>query len=393
MQCQISDVSKPIINIVSAIFRFQAEVSTRVSIPVTEGIDLNPVEDSDAGSIISEEAYEQFSFITNVIVTPAICAVGLSANCFGIGVLYRASALDKLAIYTYLCSLTMLDGIFLFSGLIRGIPDWIRVYDKYLANAIEQHANQGVIYVDMILTYTVTSVIVVIAVERLMALTRPFTVKNSVLAKHPKKIVFLCFLLNAIFLIPFPVNFEVSSFQNMENRTEYYLRYKLYAIKFMDEYNLVHTVVHNLIPSMVLLVVNIAIPVSFARIRQRRAALKTSSSDAGKQTKITLAVFVLTVLYFLFTIPDTFIKTRAYFDKDYSFSGKYKLSFWFFVDISNLFSYLNAANDFIIYILVSDHYRRIFKQVYCKCIKTTEESSDMKSSFSAKSTISKITVT
>ena len=324
--------------------------------------------DTAVDADISEENYEEFSFYTTVVATPIICALGLTANSLGLGVLLRASRQDKLAIYVYLCSLTILDSTFLFTGLLRSSPNLIRVFDKYLANKIEQYSNLGFIYIDMVLTYTATYIIVIMAIERLMALVRPFSIKDSTLTKHPKKIVFLTLILNAIFLCPFPINFEVASYENDENRTEYYLRYKLYAVEWMADYEFVHTFVHNYIPGSILLVVNVAIPIAFARILKRRSALKTTSSLSGHQTKITSAVMGITVLYFLFSIPDGFIKTRAYFDRDYSFSGKYRLNFWLFVDISNLFTYLNAANDFVIYILVSDHYRTIFKEMYCGCL-------------------------
>jgi len=83
-------------------------------------------------------------------------------------------------------------------------------------------------------------------------------------------------------------------------------------------------------------------------------------------------VLYITIFYFLFSIPDIFIKTRPYFNKEYNFSDKYRSSFWMVSDLSNIFSYLSAANDFIIYILVSDHYRRIFKNMYCVCLKSSE---------------------
>lgn len=357
------------INIIYFQFNTTAVVST-LQDSTTEAL-ANANQDTE----ISEEAYEDFSFVANVIVTPIICALGLTANSLGIGVLLRASRQEKLAIYVYLCSLTLLDSIFLSTGLLRASPNLIAAFDKYLANMIEQFSNLGFIYVDMVLTYTATYIIVVMAIERLMALVRPFSVKDSVLTKHPKKIVLICFVLNAIFLTPFPVNFEVASFQNEENRTEYYLRYRLHAVQLMADYEFVHTFVHNYVPGCIMLVVNIAIPVAFSRILKRRSALKTSSSATGQQAKITLAVLCITVLYFLFSIPDSFIKTRAYFDEDYSFSGKYRMSFWLFVDISNLFTYLNAANDFVIYILVSDHYRRIFREMYCQCLITRDANS------------------
>lgn len=335
--------------------------ATLLQAETTAPIPANTLDDT----VFTDEFYEDFSYIMNVIATPVVCGLGLIVNCLGIWALLRASRQEKLAIYVYLCSLTTLDSIFLLVGLIRVIPNFVRIYDKYLSNMLEEYGNLGFVYADMVLTYSTTSLIVIMAVERLMALVRPFSVKDSVLIKHPKKIVVSCFVLNALFLSMYPIHFEVASLTNFENRTEFYLRFKLYAVEYMETYEIVHTFVHNYIPACILLVVNILIPISFARIMRRRSALSKTTSAQNKQTKITFAVLGITIFYLLFSFPDSFIKTRAYFDKDYSFSGKYRLSFWMMVDISNMFSYLNAANDFIIYILVSDHYRRIFRDLYC----------------------------
>ena len=317
---------------------------------------------------ISEEDYEQFSYVTNVVVTPIICGLGLIGNALGVGVLWRDSKREKLTIYVYMCSLTFIDSIYLFFGVLRSIPNLIRVVDKYMANMIDEHMKLGSIYIDMVLTYSATLVILVMAVERLMALTRPFTVKHSWLTKYPKRIICACLGANMLFFMPYPMNFEVASYKNAENRTEYYIQYKSESLELMDNFTFIHTIIHNYIPGITILFVNIAIVIAFSRIlKERSDTLQMSAGQSRQQAKLTLTIFCITVMYFLFNLPDLFVKTLAFVDKRYSITGKYSLSFWLFMDLTNLFTYLNAANDFVIYILVSDHYRRIFKHMYCQC--------------------------
>lgn len=326
-----------------------------------------PLDDEQPFFYISEEDYEKSAFITNIVVTPIICSLGLIGNALGVGVLWRDSRQEKLTIYVYMCSLTFIDCIYLFFGCLRSVPNLIKIQDKYLANVIDEHMKLGSIYIDMVFTYSATTVILVMAVERLMALTRPFTVKHSWLTKYPKRIIGFCLITNAIFFIPYPVNFEVASFENEENRTEYYVQYKPESIEFMNKYTYAHTVIHNYIPGCVILVVNIAIIFAFAKVLKDRNNLQTNIGQNRQQAKLTLTIFCITVAFFLFNLPDLFVKSLAFFDERYSLYGKYRLSFWLFMDLTNLFTYLNAANDFVIYILVSDHYRRIFKRMYCGC--------------------------
>ena len=45
--------------------------------------------------------------------------------------------------------------------------------------------------------------------------------------------------------------------------------------------------------------------------------------------------------------------------------GENRLYFWFMADMSKCLAYLNAAMNFIMYFLVSNNYRVVFKSMYC----------------------------
>lgn len=319
--------------------------------------------DSNKLFSITEEGYKQFAFVSNICLTPVVCGLGLAGNALGFGVLRREQ--KKLSVYVYMCALTFFDGLYLLVGLLRCIPRFIELHDKYLGNRIESYEQLGSIYVDMILSHTSTALILLMSVERLMALVRPFTVKQMWIAKYPHRLIVVCFFVNVIFLLPFPINFEVKSFVNGENMTEYYLQFKEDSEEFMDKYMAVQTTVDYYLPGLTILIINVAIPVAYyCTLRQQSTRL--TSAIGNQQTKITLTVLCITIMYFLLSLPNLFIKTLAFFDEGYSFEGKYKLTFWLFIDISNLFANLNAANDFIIYIIVSAHYRKIFVAMYCR---------------------------
>ena len=336
---------------------------------------------------ITEEAYEEFSFISNFILSSIICAFWLLGYSLALGVIRKDTRQQKLPIYLFLFSLTFFDLLYLIFGLIRYIPHVIGFKDKQLANYVDEHMKLGTIYVDMVLAHTSHALIVVMSIERLNALLRPFTVKNSWLSRYPRGIISVCFLFNVIFLIPYALYFEIGSYQ-ANNQTNYYIQFKEEAVETMDLYMLIQAVVDYVIPAIVVLLINIAIPIVYSRaISERRTMIEmTSQGLNNQQTKITSTVFCITLMYFLLSLPNLFIKILAFIDKGYSFDGKYKLSFWLFIDISNLFSYINAANDIIIYVLVSDHYRRIFVAMYChsSCCRRWRGSHDIDSSGDSK---------
>lgn len=331
----------------------------------TSGADVN----DKALFTITEESYEKFSFLSNTCLTPLICALGLTGNCMGFGVLRHEQR--KLPVYVYMCALTFFDGAYLLVGLIRSIPRFLELSDKYLANAIETHEQLGSIYLDMVLAHTSTAMILVMSMERLLALVRPFTVKDMLISKYPLRVIALCLCVNLIFLLPYPICFEVQSYMGEENRTEYYLQFKPETQEFMDRYMVVQTTVDYYFPGVAILLINVAIPVAYSRtLREQSSTLQ--SAIGNQHTKITLTVLCITLMYFLLSLPNLFIKTLAFVEPGYSFDGKYQLAFWLFIDVSNLFAYLNAANDFVIYILVSKHYRKLFKTLYCSCLGDSE---------------------
>lgn len=317
---------------------------------------------------ITEENYHQMSFYINVIVTPVVCVFGVCGNVLGVGVLWTNSRQHRLTVYIYMCSLTLCDALYLFFGLLRSIPHIVKIYDAYRANFVEEHMKLGTIYIDVVLTYTSTHLVIVMAAERLYALIRPFTVKYCFLSRYPKTVISAIIALNMIFFVPLPLSFEVSSVTNIGHRTEYFLRFKPSSQPAMDRYMVIQTVVYNYIPAVILLVINISIPIAYSGVfKSRRSDLRMTRDHGRRQIKITLMVLCITIMYLLFSLSDLFIKTLGFINSDYSFGGKYELVFWFFTDITNLLMYLNAANDFVIYILVSDHYRKILVRMYCSC--------------------------
>ena len=330
--------------------------------------DPGDVTTSEPSSFITEEAYKSFAFYTHLIVTPVLCIFGIVFNALGFGVIWPDVKQQKMSIYTYLCTLTLSDMIYLLIGLIRTIPTILKSLDIENAAYFEEHMKRWSIYFDMVFSHTSLALILVMSFERMLALVRPLKVKRTWFAKYPFGIIALCFFANVLFLLPFIVYFEVASF-SVGNTTAYFIRFNPSVEEEMERYHVAQTIVDYFIPAVCLLVTNITIPIKYYRITQSR---KTKFSDTAqnftsRQMKVTLTVFAVTLMYFLLSVPNLTIKILSFVDTDYSFDGKHKLVFWFAIDLSNLFAYINAANDCIIYVLVSDYYRGVFKRKYCTC--------------------------
>lgn len=324
--------------------------------------------DEEPSSFITKEAYESFAFYSHIIVTPVLCIFGIIFNSLGLGVIWPDVKQQKMSIYTYLCALTLSDMIYLVIGVIRTFPTILKNLGVENAGFVEEYMKRWSIYFDMVFSHTSLALILVMSFERMLALVRPFKVKRTWFAKYPLGIIILCFTVNIIFLLPFIVYMEVASF-TAGNKTVYFIQFNPAVKEDMDRYHIAQTVVDYFIPAVCLLVTNITIPIKYYRVTQFRKTTfnETSRSFTSRQMKITSTVFAITFMYFLLSVPNLTLKILGFVDADYSFDGKHKLVFWFAIDLSNLFTYINAANDCVIYILVSDYYRGVFKRKYCNC--------------------------
>jgi len=308
---------------------------------------------------IDEDMYEIYAKIINVVLTPALCIAGLCGNGLGLYVFLKDSKYQTQSIYRYMLALLAFDNAYLIAGCFFGIVSIIKVYDWYLANAILIHMLYVTATLDMIVYHTTSALLVVMSLERLNALLRPLTVKQTWLNRFPHKIIVLIFLICVAFVLPFPIGVEIIT-RLKDNQTAYYFQSRPVFLALHRKLHLVETVISCFYP-IVLLIINIAIPLSYCRyLKLRGAQLPHVSTNESKQRRITLMVLWVTGLYMLLAIPKVFLQVIIFFvDIEYDHDGKYRRTFYFFTVIGDFFARVNAANDFLIYVLVSDRYRKL----------------------------------
>ena len=323
---------------------------------------------------ISEYDIRKFSDVTKSFVNPILSIIGFAGNSLGVGVLWYQAKQQKLSVFWYLCALTIMDIVFLGSGIINGIHSVVKPFDLELSKYLVANFRLGLTYVDNILLHSARFVVVVMSCERLISVAKPLHVKDTWLAKYPLRIILLCLFFNTLFSLPFLINGKVIKLY-VKNTTEYVFTFRNYDT-FMTHFWVVEAIVHSFIPTVILVGINIAIPVKFYKAAANRATLSIASSVASsQQKKITATVMTVTVMNILLSIPILVVKFLQFVNPDFNMHGKYRLVFWFLADLSKCLAYVNAANDFIIYFLVSNNYRAVFRKMYCGryCRKTVSD--------------------
>ena len=314
---------------------------------------------------ISEVDVKMFSYLTRTFINPFICAFGFVSNSLGIVILKKQARQQKLSILWYLFSLTLADIMFLGLGIVDSIPRIGRVigiFDADRSKYLIAHFRTVQSFFDQLSLHSPRYIVIVMSIERLISVLNPLHVKDTWFAKYPIKFVIACVTFNFLLALPMLILPTVITVQKGDI-TEYIFTFKYYD-EFMSQWLIVMATFHSFVPMLILVPINIAIPLQLYRASKRSCALNNNISK--QQKKVTITVMAITTLYIFLSIPFLVSKVLQYVDPDFNMQGQHRLYFWFIADLGRCLSYLNGANDFIVYFIASNNYRMVFKAVFCK---------------------------
>ena len=313
------------------------------------------------------DLFVRVSLVVNAILSPSVCVFGLFGNGLGLYVLWHDMKYQKQSIYRYMFSLMLFDNIYLIFGLLIGVTSIIQYYDFVLSNRLMTYLTFVAAYVDMVIYHTTSILLMVMALERLTALLRPLTVKQTWLYRFPRRIIVVILVTFAALAMPFPAGVEIFTY-TFYNVTMLDMRSRPAFAVFHEKWSTVETVLSCIYP-ICMLVFNIAIPVAYCRyLYRRRLHLPDMSTNDTQQLRITMTVLWVTVLYMLLAMPKIFLQVIIFFvDSAYDHDGIHRLTFYFYTFIGDFFARINAANDFLLYVLFTERYRRILSVIFTRC--------------------------
>ena len=299
-----------------------------------------------------------------------ICLLGFITNIIAVPVLVRQAKMQKISSFKYLCTLTAVDIIYLGVGLASSIPRLVRLFDENSYGYLPASLKLGLAYIRHTSVYTSRFIIIAMSSERLIAVASPVNVKNSPLAQFPTQIISGCAIFNGLFCLPYPICGSVIDGKDVNSSITVDRHTLAYSCGvFMEDYILAEAIIHNLIPTLFLLLINIAIPIQFykASSELRTILNQPGSGTASQQWKITANVALISVIYMLLSIPFIVCKIHnisAVPDYFIYMTHQYRLDLLCHMGLT--FSYVNAANDFLVFYIVSSKYRAAFKTVFCR---------------------------
>lgn len=314
---------------------------------------------------ISPEFFSTFTYLVNIILTPVVCIIGLTGNGMGLYLLSKEPSGRTLTFNTYLKALLWVDSLYLVLGIIIAIVDVINLHLDN-GNFLGAHFEPYKIFFDALISVLSVCMVIILSLERLISLLRPFTVKSFFLSRHPTTVIFITFIISAGSIVFLPMTTTVITFKNFQNETEYMLGLKPEYQKVQYWYSIVFiAVVHNIFPGLVL-ILNISILISFLRYTRKQATNLRSNKSKDNQGKITIIVVCVAGLYVILSIPNVFSQVLSYIDNDYNIDGLFKFFFFFFLHLGDFLLRVNAAADFLIYLVVNSNFRSSLKTKCCK---------------------------
>ena len=319
---------------------------------------------SGAQTLISQESYQYFAYLCYTFMIPSICICGFAGNSMAIAVLYRTARQFKQSIYIYMCALTIFDTVYMIISLLRSVLAIIKNLNIVFHNHIFRHGSLVLLFFDMSISDSSVFMLIILSVERFIAIRNPMGVKGVLIAKMP--FAFILGSCGFVICLTVPLFFflDITEVVRSDNLTDLQYTPKPTMIDALTYYIGIHSVLLNYIPFIIILALNIAIPIQYS-ISAKRLAMSAFSNSADNQLRLVATVFVVTLMYTVLALPQICIETLSVIDERYSLRGPERHMFLLVEDVNNVLTNLNMAIDFIIYILMSRVYRKRFMAMFC----------------------------
>lgn len=326
---------------------------------------------------ISEKQFEKVDFILNVVMRPTVCLFGLIGNSMGFGVLFRKEF--RRSSYWYLCGITVSDTFFLLCSIVDSIPSFLKTHNAKLSEYIQAYSFPYVnAYLSLVSFQSSTWLIVAFSIERYLAVSRPLKIKDSFFHRHSFFVCLATYITMGLYHIPNTSMFEVREYFNpIFNDVSYTVGYRDWAMNsgFRVIYGLVGLVVAWYLPMVILFIMNVGIIRQTNLMQSERSKYLVSQGSRNswrEQRKLNITLVTISISFLLAVAPNAAILTLSKVDDDFTTLGREHFLFYLVLFIARLLSVINSSIDFIIYFLVSDVVRTLFrKQFGCLAKKRT----------------------
>ena len=313
---------------------------------------------------------------------PVFALIGLVSNLSGMCFLFTGR-LFRQPFHILIFALMAVDFAFLVILSMMSSLEILEQFNKELARYFKCYAHRNLQLIQSLTYSSCGHLIMGMAFERAISIKYPLKLKTGGSRKCTVFGIFLILTMNAASLIPGFLLMEPKEiFDPKTNKSickSVPTEWAKANVAFNQDYALIVLTVFRLIPGLATLAANIYISILTARHRFERAVLfanKTTSVQYFEQFKMTMTLIVLSVALLLSWIPSGVATVLIkYFPDIYGPGGSQHVTYLYLVDVSYVLRVFSAANDFLVYIMMSRYSRMKFIEMVrgkCCCCTNSE---------------------
>ena len=268
----------------------------------------------------------------------------------------------------------------------------IRQFDKLMADTFNAVSFGGLFYTKTAFSRVSTLLVVLISIERMIAVAFPLKVRSLVTKSRMIAAVVMCYIIPFAFAAGLPPQYTYTFIQGRPYIAQTkFAKDNADTLKIYNEYFLVITL--RYIPVILVIIFNTVIIVLFKQGRkfQQKSTVMTDRDSARlqEQRKLTRMLLSVALVFLVCLLPGDIVLLISGINTKFSFFGTYHNFFLVISDVSLLFEIINSSINFIIYMLLNKLFYGTCKSLFSKCCKgrnilpkksaTTTKSSETKS--------------
>ena len=320
---------------------------------------------------MSKAVSDDITYCLQCIVFPILTAFGLLGNGLSLVVLFQKKIRNSTTSIV-LIGLAISDVCFLVTNMARKSTCIIRQFDKLAADTFNAMSFGGLFYTKTAFSRVSTLIVVLISVERLIAVAFPLKVRTLVTKTRMMIAVIVCFIIPFAFCAGLPPQYTYTYIRGRPYiaQTKFALE-NADPLKIYNEYFLVISL--RYIPVIVVIILNTLIIVLFKRSRrfQNKNAGNSERELARQQEerKVTRMLLTVAIIFLICLLPGDAVLLISGINAKFSFFGTYHNFFLAISDLSLLFEIMNSSINFIIYMVLNRLFFETYSELFCKCLK------------------------
>lgn len=320
-------------------------------------------------NIMTKKISDDITSALQCIVFPVITAVGILGSILSLIVLFQKN-LRNSTTSIVLIGLAFSDLCFLVTNFVRKSTCIFKEYDQLLADEINATTFFYMFYLKTSFSRVSTLIVVLISVERLIAVAFPLKVKQIVTKKRMIASVMSIYALVFGSLSALPLQYTYTYIRGKPyiSQTKFATENAV-PLKAYNEYFL--PIVFRYIPVIIVITLNTVI---IYLVRQSKRFQNTVGKQDQKrkdeQRKITRMLLSVAIIFLICLLPGDLLLLCSSTIDGFEFFGTYHNLFMVLSDLCLMFEMINSSVNFITYMILNRNFYDTYVRLFCCCRNT-----------------------